>query len=168
MTTGRFASRYISVAITHYVAVFYINFPPLRGGEQHAGLGFAAGATGVLAVGTHADVIHRHARPELRMHGLYNSGIHQAIPDVGLIGNDDDEKTGVLEVTHGARGAGQQPEIFQPARRIGFAAAHLGAANHAIAIQKYRTPHGVMGKGKWEMGNGNPTPIPTFPLRGKE
>ena len=142
MTTGRFASRYISVAITHYVAVFYINFPPLRGGEQHAGLGFAAGATGVLAVGTHADVIHRHARPELRMHGLYNSGIHQAIPDVGLIGNDDDEKTGVLEVTHGARGAGQQPKILEPPRRIGFAAAQFRAGDNAIAIQKYRTPHG--------------------------
>ena len=76
------------------------------------------------------------------MHGPYNSGIHQAIPDVGLIGNDNDEKTGLLEVTHGARGAGQQPEIFQPARRIGFAAAQFRAGDNAIAIQKYRTPHG--------------------------
>jgi len=60
------------------------------------------------------------------MHGLYNIGTHQAIPDVGLIGNDNDEKTGVLEVTHGARGAGQQPEILEPPRRVRLSASYLG------------------------------------------
>jgi hypothetical protein len=107
VAASRFPGNDIAVAIADHIAIFQIDVPMRRGIEKHAGLGFAAIAPLILAVRAYPDVIHGNARPQLRVHGLYNSAPHQSIPDIWLVGNNDHEETSLFERFHRLRGPGQ-------------------------------------------------------------
>jgi hypothetical protein len=81
-------------------------------------------------------VVHRHCALELPVHGLHDTGIYQSIPDIGLIGHDDDDKAGLLERFHRPRGMRQEPEVSETPRRIRLAVTDFTSVEHAIAVEK--------------------------------
>lgn len=72
------------------------------------------------------------------MHGVDHGRINQPVADIGLIRDNDHEQAGLFQFADGADGAGEQPEILQMARRVGFAVAHFATVNDAVPIKKNR------------------------------
>jgi hypothetical protein len=92
-------------------------------------------------VRAHLDAIEREA-PEAIVHRLDHRASDQAVSDVGLVGDDDDEPTRAAERLHGLRRAWQEPELGEGAGRIRLAAADNCAADDSVAVEEDRRPAG--------------------------
>ena len=117
------------------------------GFQKHPGFRLAASAIFILAVRTNLDVVHLHALSDKLVHRFDRNTVYEAVTDVGLVGDNDDQEIGVLESLYGIFHSGKQPEILEPARSVWFAVPDFAAVNHAVAIEKYRTAQGMMGDG---------------------
>jgi hypothetical protein len=109
--------------------------------KNHPGLRLSAGATFILSVRAHPDVINRDTFPELDVHRVYDSAIDQVIPDVRLVGYDNNKESGVLQRPDGLRDAGEQPELLKTPWRIWLSIPDLAPGDHTVTIQKHCPPH---------------------------
>jgi hypothetical protein len=101
------ASNDIAPPIPDHEAFFEVDSPFSGRRRKHAGLGLAATAVFVLAMRTHFDVIERQSRPQLIVHGIDNLRINQAVTDIGLIRDNDHQKSGALQFGDGGTDARQ-------------------------------------------------------------
>ena len=126
----------ITATVAHHVAVGKIYFPLSCGFQKHPGFGLSAPATRILPVRANLDIVHLQALFETLVHGFDRNAAYEPTADVGLVGNNDDQKIGALERLHGILHSWQQPKIFKPARRIGLPSAHFAAIDHPITVEE--------------------------------
>src|SRR5262249_27891818 len=80
----------------------------------------------------HFDVVERHSRTQLRMHGL-----HRRARDARLVGGDNDQKTARAKRLDRLAHAGKNHEFFELFRPIRSPAADLVAVDDPVAVEEY-------------------------------
>jgi len=75
------------------------------------------------------------------VHGLDHVTSDESVADIGLVGDHDDEETGVAQPLHSHAHTREQSEFVHSPWRVGLALADLGAIEHAVTIDEHRRLH---------------------------
>ena len=86
---------------------------------------------------TDEDVVEGELRGQTGVNGVEQFPRQRAARDVGLIGDDDQQKAAGLEEGEGFGHAGQNLELLGSTRRIGLAVTLERAVEHAVAVEKH-------------------------------
>jgi hypothetical protein len=130
----------IAPAIADHKTPLKRNIQPRGGPLEQSGFWFSAFAPSILAVWANFYRIGGEYRSQPVVHGLDNRSIDEVIPDVWLVGNDDDEVARLPQRTNRILYAGKQSELCQCSRSVGFAVADNATVHNPVSIEKYR-PH---------------------------
>ena len=128
----------VAPAVAHHEALREVNAQLLRGALQHPGLRLATIAIGRafarMITNLHAiqGQLTAHVRVERFDEGLRN----RAAPDIGLIGGDDEEESGVLQLSTSLSHSGKNLELRETGRWVWLVVANKRAIDDAVAVEE--------------------------------
>jgi hypothetical protein len=143
--TGAGPAVHIAPAVADHPALREVEMKGGGGIVQHARLGLAAASLGVgpALAGRDAGLDARDGRQQFLQVGVHrrdHGEAQGAAPDIGLVGGDDQHIAGRVEPGTRCDGIRVEREFLQRDRRAGFALAHDGQVQGAIAVEKNCTP----------------------------
>ena len=106
------------------------------GFQKHPWFRLAAPAIFILAVRTNLDIVHLHALFDKLVHRFDCNTVYEAVTDVRLVGDNDDQEIGALERLHGIFHSGKQPKILEPARSVWFAVPDFAAVDYPVTVEE--------------------------------
>src|SRR6516162_7578743 len=108
----------------------------LTGAQYHAGLRLTAVALLSVVMLTNLDRVERQTGGEPRIDLIDIGAARFAARDIGLVGNDNQQKAFALQFLECCAGAVSDNELLQITRRVGLAIAYNCSVQYAIAIEK--------------------------------
>lgn len=137
---GALSRRNVAPAVANHIAGGQIDIKFASGIEQQARLRFATGAPISVDMRAHLDRIERKFCHQPVVHLRKHHRGLLAGRQVGLVGDDDIEKSSFAKFQQRVGNARQNFKFFQCDRRKRLAVAHESAVDHSIAIQKNGPP----------------------------
>ena len=140
--TGRVAAIHITPAVPNHPTARQINVQLARRPEQHARLRFATIAIRLALSRMEAglDPVERQVARHILMHVFDRFARDQTAANIGLIGGNDEEESGLPKPPASVPDAGQNLELADAGGWIRHVVANDSAVDHAIPVQEDRAP----------------------------
>ena len=140
-TPGGMTAVNVPPAVTDHPALREVNAQGLRRPQQHARPGFAAVAVGraLARVITDLHPVNRKPLAHFGVNRLDNYFFERPAAHVRLVGCDNEQEAGLLQLCTGSGNLGENFKFVQVPGRIRFAVTLQRMVNDAIAIKKNGT-----------------------------
>jgi len=87
-------------------------------------------------MGAHFDLVQWQSRSQSVVHRGNHRRINQAVADIGLIRDNDHQKSGALQFGNRCTHTGQQPKSFQGAQCVGLPITHFTTGDYSVPVKK--------------------------------
>src|SRR5439155_5031859 len=127
---------HITPAVADEKAGAEVEPPPIRGGQQHARLWFAAVAAVSVVVKADRDVVQRQGLTQLAVHLVHGVGGESAARDVGLVRDHDQDEAGGAQTLARTLDARQDLQFLEAARGPWNTLANARLDEHAVPVEE--------------------------------
>jgi hypothetical protein len=128
----------VTPSVTYAHAACKVEIQPLRGPQQHAGMGLAARAGVTIVVRAHKDLVQWHQAAQSLVHPVDLGAGLRAPGDVWLIGYDDEDEA--CPPQSGARlgDTGKHTELLERSGRRWHAVTDERLIEHSVPVEENR------------------------------